>query len=817
MSSSPTRTPRESGRHTRANAAHTAPVSPAGARRERDYPKVPLSFVSRGRFRLFGGVGEDTPMGRVAVRDHQTNVQNNLPYHLTTFVGRDADLRSLKGLLGSSRMVTLVGTGGAGKSRLAVEVARATQNQWPDGVWWIELAPLRGSASDVAGAVVGGLELPGRGPAQDVASSWLAARHALLILDNCEHVVGACAALSQHLLERCPHLTILATSREGLGVAGEVRWPVSPLRDTDALQLFEARARLVSPDFKVAAPNQRPVAEICDRLDRLPLAIEMAAARLDVMSEQELLANLTDRFRLLASGTRAAPERQQTMVAAIDWSHRLLTDEEAQLFRRLAVFQGGFTLEAAQRVCSEGDSPTVVKVLAGLVRKSMVEADRLDDGTTRYRLLESHHAYASEKLTASEDLRLTQRLHFEYYLLWLRSAAHQKGKSRESANLWSALDWAKSGAGDLGLSLAVELADFEFSDHARTKNLLLDLVEQSPATGALRAKALNLTARLVSRQGDYDLGRSLADSSVKLGREVGDPDLIAYVIRGAGLVYHSRSELDVAADMYGEALGLLKDSTDRRLALEVKNSLAVLAVERGNPAAAIELLTECVSFGRTIGDQSILARYLESLANAQLGLGDADGATATWIESLSLFRDVDDPFGEIWCLGGLAMAAAARGDLERALRLVSVADRMSREWSLSAGPFRLGQLEAVIKQARAKLGDRRSDAAWNEGQTMAAARALEYALGEGEPAPAAGIDAGPLSRREREVVAMVAAGMTNRQIAERLFIAERTAEGHVERIRNKLGVRSRIEVATWAVERGLVLHNLDKPPSASKV
>ena len=239
-------------------------------------------------------MGEDGPVNTVAVRGrHVDATPNNLPRHLTSFVGREADLRVLKTQVRTARIVTLIGTGGAGKSRLAAETARAVPDVWPDGAWWIELE----AAKDTAGAVVGMLELPGRGPAQNVALSWLAAKRALLVLDNCEQLVADCAAFSQAALERCPELTIIATSREPLGVPGEVHWPVAWLRDSDALQLFEARARLVSPDFKIAAHNHDPVEQICERLDRLPLAIEMAAARLDVMSEKELLNNLNDRFR----------------------------------------------------------------------------------------------------------------------------------------------------------------------------------------------------------------------------------------------------------------------------------------------------------------------------------------------------------------------------------------------------------------------------------------------------------------------------------------------------------------------------------------
>jgi non-specific serine/threonine protein kinase len=299
-----------------------------------------------------------------------------------------------------------------------------------------------------------------------------------------------------------------------------------------------------------------------------------------------------------------------------------------------------------------------------------------------------------------------------------------------------------------------------------------------------------------------------------MARQLPDHDLLAYVLNGAGMIYSADGDLDAAMQMCNEAASLLEGSSNLRLAMGVKNSLGLLAVQRGDYAGALDHLVACVAHSRSEGNKARTAQYLESLANAQLGLGDVRGASAGWTESLSIFRDLNDPYGTIWSLGGLALVAAANGDQQRTLRLASAADRMSREWSLST---RTRQLEEASRQARASLGDRRSEEAWNDGQAMTADRALEYALGEGKVEAEPAVAAGPLSRREREVVAMVAAGMTNRQIAGRLFIAERTAEGHVERIRNKLGFRSRTEVATWAVQHGIGSRHLDKNPPGSSV
>ena len=744
-------------------------------------------------------VGEDTAMDRVAVRGKPTAAApTNLPNHLTTFVGREAELRSLKRLLSTSRLLTLTGTGGAGKSRLAAQLAAANASLWPDGVWWIELA----ATDDVAGAVVATLELPGRGAAQDVAASWLAARRALLVLDNCEHVVAECADFCLRALQRCPELGIIATSREALGVPGEVRWPVASLGDPDAVLLFEARARLVSPDFKMATRNLDSVIRICARLDGLPLAIEMAAARIDVMSEQELLSNLNDRFRFLTSGTRTAPQRQQTMSAAIDWSHRLLTENEARLFRRLAVFQGGFTAESVDAVCSDGFEANLIAVLTALVQKSMVVADRHESGT-RFRLLESHHEFASERLRESGELDSMRKSHYEFF-------NSQHWEPVESANFWHAVTWARDNAPDAGMGLALEIGDSDFGHQARAGKLILELLEHSNPSEALRVKATSMAVRLAWRQADHAASRRLADSAVSMARKVGDPELIGRALNGAGIVYETAGELARAAQMYDEALSVLNDSTNRLLVDDLSNTRAMLAITQGDPATALEILNRCVESARSQGDPPRVARYLESLANAQLDLGLVDEAAGSWNESLSVFRVVNDWFGIIWCLVGLALVAAARSQDDRALRLAGAADRLAREYSLTAWPFRAQQVEDVRKRALDRLGARgRGEAAWKEGQAMTTGEVLDYALGGHgsgpvESRPVEGpTDQGLLSRREREVVTMVAAGMTNKEIAQRLFIAERTAEGHVERIRNKLGVRSRTEVATWAVAHGL--------------
>ena len=745
-------------------------------------------------------------MSSLVGRGHQaTTTPSNLPHHLTSFVGRDGELRSLKALLATARMVTLTGTGGAGKSRLAAELTRASVDRWPDGVWWIELA----GADDVVASVIATVELPGRGRPIDVVTSWLATRRALLILDNCEHLIAASAAFCQLTLGRCPHVTILATSREPLGIPGEARWPLTALSDADALQLFEARARLVRPGF--TARNADTIDRICERLDRLPLAIEMASARLDMMSERELLENLNDRFRVLALGARTVPERQQTMTATIDWSHRLLAEDEARLFRRLAVFQGGFTMEAAQTVCSADGPGSVLPLLSALVQKSMVVADRSNDDRTRYRLLESHHDFAAEKLRESGDGDAMLQRHYDYF-------GSRMWEPVESANFWHAVNWARNNSQDGGLGLALEIGDSDFSDQTRAQKLILDLLDHARTDEKLRVKATTMAARLAWRQADHSASTRLAALAVSMARKVGDSELLAGALNGAGLVHETAGELARAGRMYDEALSLLGKSANWRLVADVSNNRALLAIAQGDSAGGIRILGPPIVAARSQDDPARLARYLETLANAQLDLDDVDQAAASWTESLSIFRVVNDWFGIIWSLVGLALVAAARRDDDRTLRLAAAADRLSREYSLTTWSYRADKLDEGCRQARARLTSRgRGDAAWQQGLAMSTGEALDYALRSSRIAQDKLADVGPLSRREGEVVTMIASGMTNREIAQRLFIAERTAEGHVERIRNKLGVRSRTEVAAWAVARGLGPGPLDKPPTRSKV
>jgi predicted ATPase/class 3 adenylate cyclase/DNA-binding CsgD family transcriptional regulator len=738
----------------------------------------------------------------------QPHPQTNVPHYVTTFVGRSAELSALKSSLARSRIVTLTGAGGSGKTRLAAELGRAYLRLRPGGVWWVELAPID-DPLQVPGAVVTALQLPGQGPAQEIVTAWLAARRAVLVLDNCEHLVTACAEFCQAVLQRCPELTIIATSRESLGVPGEVRWPVSSMPAADAVQLFEARAGLVVPNYKVTPSNLKTVIQICDRLDGMPLAVELAAARLDVLTEQELMTQLSDRFQLLKGGSRTAPERQQSMMTTIDWSYRLLSQDEALLFRRLSVFRGGFTLESAEAVCGDGIAASVLDLVAGLVRKSMVVAERTEGARSRYRLLESQLVYAEDRLRESGELELARRRHYEYFQhslaaksFWLPSRDPEGGSwdwmAQESGNLWAALGWARNNVDDLGLSLAV---DFGPRDFTQLRRLLADLLANSPTQGQVRVSALRNAGYLAMAQGDYDAALETSESAVAVARETGKADLVAAALDRLGMVHRFRGELAAAAEIFEEATSLLKDSTNLGGLSWHRNCVANLAIDTGDYAGASAVLAECVATARAAGAVTFITIYVDSLARAQLGMNDYQAAMVSWKEVLSVTRRHNNFFVFVNALDGLSCVASGSGDDIRALRLAAAASRMSRDWSVRSEPWVERRAEAAEQLSRSRLGPLKTEEAWNEGWAMNFDQAIDYGLGGSEPETP--VDAGPLSLREREVAKLVAAGLTNREIAKRLFIAERTAEGHVEHIRNKLGMRSRTEIATWAAERGL--------------
>lgn len=783
----------------------------------RELGEHPLKDLSRGEH-VYQVLHSELPSEFPPLRSEQP-VKGNLHVQLTTFVGRHAEVRAVSAMLKSSRLVTLLGPGGIGKSRLAVEVAQSSLHSWPDGVWWIDLAPLR-EPDQVAAEVASTLHVQGLGPAVERVISWLARKQMLLLLDNCEHLIDACADFCRRSLARDPGVSIVATSREPLGVEGEVRWPVPPLKVVEAVALFEERGRLVMPAFKVSSSNHDEIAQICGKVDELPLAIELAASRLSMLSPHEISTQLSDRFRLL-SAPRSEDPRHRTMTATIDWSYRLLTDAEAALFRRVSVFRGGFSLEAAEATCGDAGVPDVFAGLAGLVAKSMVFVEGLEDGMTRYRLLDSQSDFASARLTASGEEDEIRSRHYDYFEAALRSRtagltgpmaavtaglADWRWKHREALNAWAAVRWARKHRVDKGLPLAANLAfgaGVGDPEIVRSRQWLEELIHEGLDVMPDRIAALTAAANLAFMQGDYEAADRLARRVIEITRP--EPKSNWREARALGY-FHLGSALEgkrllaEARVAFETGLDLVKNSTNERIKTALWHGIAIQELYAGRPEVALEILERCMVTINARGDPSQQSAFLESMANAELGLGHVDAAERNWKRSLDGARETYEAFTMIACIGGLSRTASARGDPTRAMRLAGAHAALCETWVYREAPYWADQLDAAIAISRQKLGDKRSREAWDQGAAMDLEHVVSYAL---EDVALARDDTSGLSRREVEVATRIAAGMSNREIGETLFLSKRTVEGHVDRIRNKLGLRSRTELAAWAVDHGL--------------
>ena len=515
------------------------------------------------------------------LRTRETVVAPTLPVQFTSFVGRQAEMNDVRRLLADNRLVTLTGAGGVGKTRLAVQVAAQVAGEFGDAVWYVDLAPIT-DPDVVAVAVIRALGLPdqpGRST-MDTLTRFIGDRRMLLVLDNCEHLLDATAALAVALLGGCPAVTLVATSREPIGVAGEVSWRVPSLSLADeAIELFTDRARLARPDFKITDDNAAAAAEICRRLDGMPLAIELAAARVRVLSLAEILDGLHDRFRLLTGGARTAVRRQQTLRASVDWSHALLTEPERVLFRRLAVFLGGFDLDAAQAVAGGGDVERyqVLDQLTLLVDKSLVVAENTT-GRTRYRLLETVRQYALEKLGESGEADAMRARHRDHYTAWppccdtpaRAGTGHEQRLEQadtEIDNLRAAFGWSRENSDvELALRLASSLQPLWLARGRVREGLawfdavLTDLnAHPAEVAPAVRARALADKATLDAVMGAPD-SMEQAHEALAIAREVDDPALLVRALTACGGI--AVCDAEVARPYFAEALELARASGD---------------------------------------------------------------------------------------------------------------------------------------------------------------------------------------------------------------------------------------------------------------
>ncbi len=652
------------------------------------------------------------------LRKCEAVVVQHLPVQLTSFVGRDAEITEVRGLLAGNRLVTLAGAGGVGKTRLAVQVAAAVADDYGDGIWYVDLAPV--TDPDLVPAIVAvalGLpDQPGRSP-EHALLQLIGARQLLVMLDNCEHLLDASAALTAALLAACPRLTVLTTSREPIGVAGEVTWRVPSLSLAgDAVKLFDDRAGHARPGFIISDDNAATVTEICRRLDGMPLAIELAAARIRALSPQEILAGLQDRFRLLTGGSRTAVRRQQTLQASVDWSHALLTDPERMLFRRLAVFQGGFDLQACQNVVSDNGLARhqVLDVLALLVDKSLVVAETAS-GLTRYRLLETIRQYALEKLGESAEAAAVRDRHCGHYTA-LAAALDNPANAdlellldraeAEIDNLRAAFAWSRENSDtDNALRLAASLQPLWLS-RGRVKegsdwlNLAVADADLAGAdvTPAAMARALADKAFVDNMRDAGSLAR--AQRSLEIAREIEDPPLLARTLTTCGRVAGWDAEL--ARPYLSEAADLARALGDRWRLSQILYSQAFTAtVGAGDLDAALAAGAEGRDLADEIGDRGYSRGCRWCLSGAQLTLGDLAGAEAQLRE---LMTEADAAHALIWQVSArtsLCHVLACRGqaDAGRALVLESL------DGAAEIGRYMEGVVYSALAFAALAAGD----------------------------------------------------------------------------------------------------------------
>jgi predicted ATPase/DNA-binding CsgD family transcriptional regulator/Tfp pilus assembly protein PilF/DNA-binding XRE family transcriptional regulator len=768
--------------------------------------------------------------------------RHNLPTPLTSLIGRERELTDVRARLSGARLLTLTGVGGCGKTRLALEVARTVNDDYPDGVWLVELGPLVDAAlvPHTVAAVLNMRETPGHSIADALATA-LRPRRLLLVLDNCEHVLDACAQLADRLLRGCPELRILATSREALGLTGEIAWrvpslpspdplhlpPFAELEQNAAVRLFVERAVAVQPQYVLTERNAPMVAQVCQRLDGIPLALELAAARVDGLTVDQLAARLNQRFRLLTGGSRTALPRQQTLRAAVDWSYDLLSGTERLMLNRLSVFAGGWTLEAVEAVCTDDGVALqdVLVVLLQLVRKSLVVAEENGDGAARYRLLETLRQYAHERLTVAADADRVRGWHARYYTELAEAVAApglKVGQWRtrlltEHDNLRAAMRWLSECN---AVQQAVRLGGIlwpmwvwggyltEGRAHLRT---LLALPEATSASSEW-ARLHWCGGYVEFFAGDYAEARARFEQALAVQRSLGDRLGLAGTLSYLGQAAREQGDYAAARIWLDESLALAQESGDARRCAEVLDRLGTIAHALGDFDLAQSRYEEGMVLREQAGDRVEQAWSRHNLGCLALDLGDYAAARSWLTQSLGL-RVAQDHVGFVHALAEFAVLAAAEGLPVSAARLAGATIALTERTGIPIQPSERGRYERWLAAARQAAGEDIAVAAWVTGHDMPLEQAIEYALAPREPwtppvasaaQPRLARTADQLTLRQREVAALVARGRSNRQIGESLVITERTVAAHIENMLNKLGYSSRTQIGVWAAERGLV-------------
>jgi non-specific serine/threonine protein kinase len=737
-------------------------------------------------------------------------------------------------------LLTLTGPGGVGKTRLALAVADDVAEAFADGAVFVDLSPLRDPALVLpAVAQALGVRAAGDRPLREQLAAVLRPRQRLLVLDNCEQVLEAAPDVAD-LLAACPALQVLATSRAPLRIRGEQVLALDPLpvpaagsapsaaalADVEAVVLFVQRARAADAAFALTDRNAAAVAELCRRLDGLPLAIELAAARLRLLSPEALLALLSARLRLLTGGPRDAPARQQTLTAAIAWSHDLLAPEEQTLFRRLAVFVGGFGLDAVAAVA--GDDPIeVLERLGTLVDQSLVRREERPDGI-RYRMLDSIHAFAGERLTASGEEGVTRRRHASWCLDFAERFGGGSAYTPEDVwwlpqaevefdNVRAALGWLER-AGEaselLRLVVAFEPLWGTRGYHAEATAWL----ERGLAAGGAVAAELRLAAmaglgRHLERQGHYERAGSLFEEVLALARALGDEEARARAMYALGAVETNLGHYDRAAPLFEDALTVFQRLGDSAFIRGVHYFLGIVAYGKGDFVDATAQAVAAKEAWRGVRPSFTLAVLLNALGLLHCEQGDAEHGAAVLAESLFNLQTGPAPNPEVlaeW-LAAVARLAVCRGRFASAARLYGAAEMLSEAAGVPLVVPPRNQYRRVVDAVEHDLGPDVFAAAWTAGRVLPLEQAVreaqamtDWPAGNERRTPLAESTATALlTPREREILVLLAAGQTDPAIAEALFISVRTVENHVAHILAKLGVRTRTAAATAAIAAGL--------------
>lgn len=756
-------------------------------------------------------------------------------------IGREREVAGLTGLLRRDDvpLVTLTGPGGVGKTRIAVAVAAQIGSEFPDGARFADLSPIR-EPQRVLPTIARSLGLTDKGtqPVAEQLVGHLANRTMLIVVDNVEQVVSAAPDIAG-LLASCPGVAILATSRVPLRLSAEHEYLVEPLPVSDAVSLFEERARRSVPTFGISHDNRAIVEAICERLDGLPLAIELAAARVSVLPPRALLARLEYALPLLTGGARDQPDRLRTMRDAIAWSHTLLSADERVLFRRLAVFVGGFGLDAAEQLAAHLDvgdhahqsgyipeHASALDGVASLVEKSLLRQD-LDVASEdpRYRMLETVREFGLERLEASGEFEEVRRAHASYYARLADQAEPELTEAgqldwfgrfeTEHANLRAALSWLIEHDPEMGLRMAGSLIRF-WDHHSHVREGLgwleaaIERSDDLPA--ALRAKALWGAGALARNAGDYARAEHHLIRSVELARVARDRYLSGFALGALGTVAVDCGDVNRGAALVEEGLDDVREVGDDDAIAALLGNLSSIAIFQGDHERAVTLAEESLELYRGLGSVHGVASVLGHLGRARLELGDREQAMETLAEGLVQGQLSGNKWYVVQALEGMAAVATASRQWERAARLFGAVEALAEASGFAVHPADRTLNERYLARVRDQLDESTFASAWEAGTQLsldgAVAEAIEILSppdrGVSPSSPSDPAQAAGLTAREVEVLTLLAQGMSDREIANALYLSPRTVGGHVSSILAKLDVETRTAAAVLAVRRGLI-------------